>query len=163
MRQAARACAPVVVWVVALALIGPALTGCASARRPDAEVARTVELAERQREEALVALASADDDALPVALPAGGGMDDIKAGADESMTPGPTTDLQIESFAVDIDLNDPILDSVDGDGENGEGPGKDGRPRLGLNIGKFTIAGRPVSLRASIKRKFLMFGAKIKL
>ena len=69
MRALARAFTSVV-WMAALASSGFHAAGCSTAPRPDAEVARSVEAAERRRLAAIV-LASADDE-LPVALPVAG-------------------------------------------------------------------------------------------
>src|SRR4051812_27547102 len=69
MRAPARAFASVV-WMAAVVSAGFGAAGCGAAHRPDADVARAVEAADRQRL-AAIALASADDE-LPVALPAAG-------------------------------------------------------------------------------------------
>ena len=171
MRSSARASAFVVVWAVAVAL-----TGCSAAGRPDAEVARAVEEADRQRLTAIV-LASADDE-LPVALPVAGRVNATPAAAPE---PGPQAVASVSGngsadrfFSVkpeDSRRSLPI--ALESDGTFADDPltepgarrdeGATGRPHVRVELFRFTLIGRPVHLRCSIKNKHLMFGAKITL
>ena len=170
MRRSARACIPLI-----LSAAAAVLTGCAAVRRPDAEVAKSVEAADRRRLAAIV-LASADDE-LPMALPVAGRINaELEAvptpapatvsgdgAADRFFSPAPAEHQQSFTFSVDSDRF--LAEDSDADAGTG-GRRQDGskrRPQLGLRLFRFTVLGRPLHLRCSLKNKHLMFGAKITL
>jgi hypothetical protein len=174
MRASARALAAVFAWAVVAVLGGCSTAGVA---RPDAEVARRVELEEQKRLSTVV-LASADEE-LPVALPGAGGVAAAPAAVPVqpvATVPGAgsadryfsiTPDEWPRSFSIGFDGDGSDRNSVEslaadpGERRGGGEASGGGKPRIRFNLFRFTIAGRPVSLRCSLKNKHLMFGAKI--
>ena len=171
MGSPARAIASVV-WIAALTFSGFG-AGCAAAHRPDAAVAKALAAAERQRVAAIL-LASADDE-LPVALPVAG---EVAADAGPGPAPAPlaavpgngaadryftaTPDDGPRSFTFSHQPNPSFEDPTrDAGGRRGERKG--GRPNVRVQLFRFTVLGRPVGLRCSIKNKHLVVGAKIVL
>ena len=173
MRAPARAITSVF-WMAALASIGFGAAGCGVAHRPDADVARAVEAAERRRVKE-IALVSADDE-LPVVLPVAG-----RIAADPGPGPAPqpvasvpgngaadryftvTREEWPRSFTLSLDSDRSLADDgrPDAGDRAGERPGA--KPQLRLQLFHFEVLGRPVGLRCGIKNKHLMFGAKITL
>jgi len=173
MRSPARAFASVV-WIAALASVGFGAAGCAVAHRPDADVARAVEAAERGRVKE-IALASADDD-LPVVLPAAGhvAVDPGPGPAPQPVASVPgngaadryfsvTPDEWPQSFTLSSDSDGSLTDDGRSDAGDRAGQRRGGKPQVRLQLFRFEVLGRPVGLRAGIKNKHLMFGAKITL
>jgi hypothetical protein len=159
--------------MAAVVFAGFGAAGCGAAHRPDADVARAVEAADRQRL-AAIALASADDE-LPVALPAAGRVA-VDAGtvAPQPLASVPGNGVADRFFAdnreaspgaftFSLEPDQSLVDDGrdDSGGRSGEGSG--GKPKLRLQLFRFTVLGRPVGLRCGIKKKHLMFGAKITL
>jgi hypothetical protein len=158
----------------AVVFAGFGAAGCVAAHRPDADVARAVEAADRQRV-AAITLASADDE-LPVALPAAGR---VAVDAGPGIAPPPvasvpgngaadryfsaTREEGPRSFTFSMESNDSFGDEGREDSGGRSGEGANGKPKLRLQLFRFTVLGRPVGLRCGIKKKHLMFGAKITL
>lgn len=173
MRVPARAVASVV-WMVVVA----ALAGCSTARRPDGFVARAVEAEDRRRFEEVL-LVSADDE-LPMGLPVDG-----RGAVSPARTPQPQPAARVPGGGAPDRFFDPAPDqwpgsySLAGQSDRSESAGKrsgkglpegshkedrsKGLPNLRFEVAEFKVAGRPVKVKASIRNKFLMFGARIKL
>jgi hypothetical protein len=174
MRALARAFTSVV-WMAALASSGFHAAGCSTAPRPDAEVARSVEAAERRRLAAIV-LASADDE-LPVALPVAGR---VEADAGPGAAPQPaavvpshaTADRYFaperseagqRAFTFSPDSERSVAGDPADDAGGRRGERRGGKPQVRVQLFRFSLFGRPVSFRGGIKNKHLMLGAKIEL
>lgn len=173
MRAPARAFASVV-WIAALASVGLGAAGCGVAHRPDADVARAVEAAELRRVKE-IALASADDE-LPVVLPAAGRIA-VDAGPGPAPQPAAsvpgngaadryftvTREEWPQSFTVSLDSDRYLADEGRPDAGDRQGQRRGAKPQVRLQLFRFEVFGRPVGLRAGIKNKHLMVGAKITL